>query len=193
MEMSLIRLLLFVFIWIMEIHHQVDAYSTVKSTNRRDWLQQQVSLLVASTTSWSSLPLVSNAKADTTQSAQNPLEAIREAQDTLDKLLSNWKRATIDCTFADVPRELLETKNKELLLEKASTFALFDKSVAVETFKTTNRIVRDYLGVTGKGPLVGIEKKLKQGLDYISPDDLEDYVVGEFDVMLYWVDLIICR
>ena len=135
MEMSLIRLLLFVFIWIMEIHHQVDAYSTVKSTNRRDWLQQQVSLLVASTTSWSSLPLVSNAKADTTQSAQNPLEAIKEAQDTLDKLLSNWKRATIDCTFADVPRELLETKNKELLLEKASTFALFDKSVSVRREK----------------------------------------------------------
>ena len=47
--------------------------------------------------------------------------------------------------------------------------------------------------MTGKGPLVGIEKKLKQGLDYISPDDLEDYVVGEFDVMLHWADLIICR
>ena len=64
-------------------------------------------------------------------------------------------------------------------MEKASTFALFDKSVSVETCKTTNRIVRDYLGVTGKGPLVGIDKQLRKGLDFIDPDDLEIYVNGE--------------
>jgi hypothetical protein len=86
-----------------------------------------------------------------TVSKANPLEKLMEARDTLDTLLTNYQRATIDCTYADVPRELLETKNKELLLEKASTFALFDKSVSVETCKTTNRIVRDYMGLTGKG------------------------------------------
>lgn len=108
---------------------------------------------------------------------KNPLPDLVQAQTTLATLLDNWKRATIDCTFADVPRELLEQKNKELLLEKASTFALFDKSVSVESCKTTNRIVRDYLGVTGKGPLVGIDKKLKQGLNYLADaDDLDLYV-----------------
>ena len=81
----------------------------------------------------------------------NPLESLVEAQETLETLLTNYKKATVDCTFADVPRELLETKNKELLLEKAATNALFDKSASIETCKTTNRIVRDYLGVTGKG------------------------------------------
>jgi hypothetical protein len=107
----------------------------------------------------------------------NPLPELILAQGTLGTLLENWKRATIDCTFADVPRELLEQKNKELLLEKASTFALFDKSVSVETCKTTNRIVRNYLGVTGIGPLVGIEKKLKQGFDFVNDvDDLDQYV-----------------
>lgn len=141
--------------------------------------------MLVSTATLSSLPAASNAKPSEKAPPQNPLESIKESQDTLDKLLSNWKRATIDCTFADVPRELLETKNKELLLEKASTFALFDKSVSVETCKTNNRIVRDYLGVTGKGPLVGIDKKLKQGLDFISPDDLDDYVVGTFSVRLF--------
>jgi 23S rRNA U2552 (ribose-2'-O)-methylase RlmE/FtsJ len=89
-------------------------------------------------------------KAKTTTEA-NPLQNLVEAQETLDTLLTNYQRATIDCTFADVPRELLETKNKELLLEKAATNALFDKSASIETCKTTNRIVRDYLGVTGKG------------------------------------------
>ena len=83
--------------------------------------------------------LPANAKGVTMESnsSSNPVERILEAQDTLDKLLQNWQRATVDCTFADVPRELLEAKNKELLLEKASTFALFDKSVSVETCKTT--------------------------------------------------------
>jgi hypothetical protein len=106
----------------------------------------------------------------------DPRLAIRQAQTTLTALLENWQRATVDCTFADVPRDLLEQKNKELLLEKASTFALFDKSVSVETCKTTNRIVRDYLGVTGKGPMVGLDKKLKQALEYINVDYLDDYV-----------------
>jgi len=92
--------------------------------------------------------LISNAKVKPTI---NPLENLLEAQGTLNTLLTNYKRATIDCTFAEVPRELLETKNKELLLEKAATNALFDKSASIETCKTTNRIVRDYLGVTGKG------------------------------------------
>lgn len=108
--------------------------------------------------------------------ATNPLESLVEAQETLDTLLANYKRATIDCTFADVPRELLETKNKALLLEKAATSALLDKSASIETCKTTNRVVRDYLGVTGKGPLVGIEKRIKLGLTFVDSDFLDDYV-----------------
>ena len=93
-------------------------------------------------------PGISDAK---TSTVTNPINNLIEAQETLDTLLTNYKRATVDCTFADVPRELLETKNKEILLEKAATNALFDKSASIETCKTTNRIVRDYLGVTGKG------------------------------------------
>lgn len=137
------------------------------------------------------LPLSSPVHAKTIDGAtittQNPLPELIEAQQTLGLLLDNWKRATIDCTFADVPRELLEQKNKELLLEKASTYALFDKSVSVETCKTTNRIVRDYLGVTGKGPMVGVEKKLKRGLNFLQDaDDLDAYVVGTSWVSAYF-------
>jgi hypothetical protein len=108
--------------------------------------------------------------------ATNARDSIQQAQTTLTTLLDNWQRATVDCTFADVPRDLLERKNKELLLEKAKTSALFDKSASVETCKTTNRIVRDYLGVTGKGPLVGMEKQLKMAMDYVDADRLEDYI-----------------
>lgn len=122
----------------------VSSYSIkVNRFTRRGCIQ-----VVCASFAANSYPHISNAKATT---AVNPLENLVEAQETLDTLLTNYKRATVDCTFADVPRELLETKNKELLLEKAATNALFDKSASIETCKTTNRIVRNYLGVTGKG------------------------------------------
>jgi len=114
-------------------------------------------------------------------------DSIQQAQTTLTTLLDNWQRATVDCTFADVPRDLLESKNKELLLEKAKTSALFDKSASVETCKTTNRIVRDYLGVTGKGPLVGVEKQLKLAMDHVDEDRLEEYIAGTYNQLMYYV------
>ena len=123
-------------------------------------------------------PLPSLAKASQpTSTAQDEINTIREASSTLTTLLNNWQKATVECIFADVPRELLETKNKEQLLEKASTFALFDKSVSVVSCKKSNKIVRDYLGVTGKGPLVNVDKKmLKRGVvEFVDPDDLDTY------------------
>ena len=123
---------------------EVSSYSIkIDRYKRRDCIQVICASFVVN-----SNPRVSNAKTVTTT---NPLGNLIEAQETLGTLLANYKKATIDCTFADVPRELLETKNKELLLEKAATNALFDKSASIETCKTTNRVVRDYLGVTGKG------------------------------------------
>lgn len=111
------------------------------------------------------------------EATDDPVVSLIAARETLQKLLENWEKAVIDCTFADVPRELLEQRNKEELLEKASTFALFDKSVSVETCKTTNRVVRDYLGATGIGPVVGLEKQMKRALDRVKPDNLDDFVV----------------
>ena len=131
---------------------------------------RRAAMVVTTTTALPSLPAFA--------ATDDPRVAIQKAQSALNILLENWQRATVDCTFADVPRDLLEQKNKELLLEKASTYALFDKSVSVESCKTTNRIVRDYLGVTGKGPLVGMEKKLKLAMDYVDVDQLEDFITG---------------
>ena len=110
-------------------------------------------------------------------SAITPVEALDDASDTLHTLLDNWENAVVDCTFADVPRELLETKNKEQLLEKAKVSALFDKSASVVSCKTTNRKVRDYIGATGKGPVVGLPKKMRASLDSLKdPDSLDDFV-----------------
>jgi uncharacterized protein YukE len=114
--------------------------------------------------------------ANNNKNSDATITALQDAQSTLDVLLSNWQRATVECNYADVPRDLLSAENKQLLLEKASTFALFDKSVSVESCKTTNRLVRDYIGVTGKGPMVGIEKKLRTAFDRVDPDYVDDYV-----------------
>eukprot|EP00978_Attheya_sp_CCMP212_P018805 scaffold51957_cov55-Attheya_sp.AAC.3 len=117
-----------------------------------------------------------------TFSMETSMEGMQDAYETLGKLLENWERATIDCTYADVPRELLEQKNKEELLIKASTFALFDKSTSVVSCKMNNRLVRDYIGATGKGPLVQLEKKMlnPQLVDSLldtmeDPSGMEDY------------------
>jgi hypothetical protein len=106
------------------------------------------------------------AAASTATSTPFPeLSAIAAAATALRTLLDNWPRAIVDCTYADVPRELLESKNKAELLEKAKTSALFDKSAAVVSCKTTNRVVREFIGSTGKGPVASLDKALRRGLD----------------------------
>ena len=83
---------------------------------------------------------------------------------------------------ADVPRDLLKAENKELLLEKAKVSALFDKSASVVSCKTINTKVRDYIGVTSKGPVSVLPKVLKAGVtqmmdnDNSSTDDIDLYV-----------------
>lgn len=122
-------------------------------------------------------PKKSNAVTSLGNSSEEDLQILNDASATLSSLLDNWDRATIDCIYADVPRELLETKNKEKLLEKAATSALFDKSASVISCRKTNRVVRDYIGATGKGPLVGAEKRMlkRYVADMIDPENLEEY------------------
>jgi len=144
-------------------------------SRRRALLSIICSPAIACTASMSApfaFPPVANAKEELSD-----VDILKEAIEALSSLLDNWTKATVDCTYADVPRELLEAKNKEKLLEKASEFALFDKSTSVVSCKRTNRIVRDYIGATGKGPLVGIEKRLlrENVVDLVDPDRLDEY------------------
>uniref|UniRef100_A0A7S2Y1T1 Uncharacterized protein n=1 Tax=Entomoneis paludosa TaxID=265537 RepID=A0A7S2Y1T1_9STRA len=152
------------------------------SSNRRTALTTVVSCISLAGGGWVSpiralgLSHVASSSTITSAIASDTREEIESARKTLGTLLENWERAVIDCTYADVPRELLEQRNKELLLEKAATSALFDKSASVTSCKTTNRVVRDYIGATGKGPVVGLEKKLRSALDLVDPDNLDDFV-----------------
>ena len=91
----------------------------------------------------------------------------------LNDLLDRWAEVTIDCMYAEVPRELLETKNKQALLEQATKNALFDKSASIQVCKSTDRAVRQALG--GDGPLSRIDKLLG------SPEILDGVAQGSED------------
>ena len=92
----------------------------------------------------------------------------------LDGLLREWPRLVIDCTFAEVPRELLETKNKEKLLQQASTLALFDKSASINVCKSSNAKVLQVLGKIPNG------EKLQSPIlaDRVEPDDFEAFLAA---------------
>lgn len=78
-------------------------------------------------------------------SPEEAVETLISARTTLAFLLANWEKTVIDCSTADVSRDLLETQNKEQLLEKAKTFALFDKDAAVLSCKESNGKVRQFI------------------------------------------------
>jgi hypothetical protein len=166
-------------------HHTNNHFTTqqMPCSSRRAWVQKAAQLVVSGGPILLSTPPTSFAVTTTSSSTnaqQDPtktIDAIKAAKKTLQTLLDNWENAVIECIYADVPRELLEQKNKELLLEKASTYALFDKSVSVVTCKTNNKNIRDYIGRTGIGPLVGLDKQLRKALDLVEdPDDLDAFV-----------------
>lgn len=143
-------------------------------TNNHISRRKAISIICSSPIISSSYVSTANANDETTDA---DISMLKESVEVLDSLLDNWNKATIDCTYADVPRDLLDAKNKDKLLEKASEFALFDKSASVVTCKRVNGVVRDYIGSTGKGPLVNIEKRLLRSnvVDRIDPDNLDTY------------------
>jgi hypothetical protein len=77
----------------------------------------------------------SSSSTPSSSSSSSPRDTIVAAIRVLQYLLDHWQETVVDCEYADVPRELLERRNKELLLEKAATNALFDKSVSVTSCK----------------------------------------------------------
>ena len=100
------------------LHHRLALCYTPPSIvsthqhSRRDALLRTAAITFATV----SPPLVVSAE----EQPIGDVQLLNEATEVLDSLLDNWNKATIDCNYADVPRELLETKNKEQLLEKAS-------------------------------------------------------------------------
>jgi hypothetical protein len=143
--------------------------------NRRTWFQRALSGAFGGGTPFSFPAVPPPASAAAAGAAVR--SDLLSIQETLQRLLDNWQRAVADCVYADVPRELLDAKNKDLLLEKASTYALFDKSVSVTSCKTVNTVVRDYLGLTGIGPVAGLDRTIKQTLEYALESDLDTNAV----------------
>ena len=60
-------------------------------------------------------------------------------------MLSSWGKSTTNCDIADVSSQLLSDGQKEELLEKAKTVALFDKDAAVMSCRQDNKKVRSFI------------------------------------------------
>ena len=93
--------------------------TTRRSINRRLWIQAQVvrtaGLLSLTTTASLAKKALATDSSSSSSSSTNWTTVRAElglVTNTLQTLLTNWQRAVIDCTYADVPRELLEQKNK---------------------------------------------------------------------------------
>jgi len=105
------------------------------------------------------------------------LARLQSGLDGLDYLIENWEEETTECIYADVPRELLETKNKEALLKAATKFALYDKSDSTVSCKRTAKPIRKYLGLTSSDtPLYKIDFLLQKASSRVDPDMLDDYI-----------------
>jgi len=73
------------------------------------------------------------------------VSTISTARSALSSLLSSWGKSTTNCDIADVSSQLLSDGQKEELLEKAKTVALFDKDAAVMSCRQDNKKVRSFI------------------------------------------------
>lgn len=96
-------------------------------------------------------------------------------------LLANWEEETTLCNYAEVQRGLLESKNKQELLEAAKTNALFNKEVSmVIRCKRNPLAVREYLGLASDNhPLHNAVSAIAKFRKTVDPDSLEAYVEAE--------------
>jgi len=115
------------------------------------------------------------------------LARLRKGLAGLDYLLAHWEEETTECIYADVPRELLETKNKEALLKAATKFALYDKSDSTVSCKRTAKPVRQYLGlVSADTPLYRVDFLLQKAASRVDPERLDEYIAATEE----WSELI---
>lgn len=146
-----------------------------------------------SSTSILPITIATLASADSGIQDKTEYQSLIASRKIMEKLLEDWQDLTVSCLYADIPRDLLEQKNKEQLLKEASTFALFDKSASVQSCKESNSKIRQYLGIykDSGSALVGLDKKFKRLKDvYVNDDDEERWfdLVDEFNVRLSKID-----
>lgn len=101
---------------------------------------------------------------------------------SLNDLIDNWDDQTTECNFAEVTRELLETKNKAALLEAAKTNALFNKDVSmVVKCKRNPAPIRVSMGFDDfEHPLYGSTATVARCRSRVAdPDALDAYIDAE--------------
>mmetsp|Transcript_66505 Transcript_66505/g.110588 ORF Transcript_66505/g.110588 Transcript_66505/m.110588 type:complete len:225 (+) Transcript_66505:3-677(+) len=109
-------------------------------------------------------------------SINSPKAQLQGALQVLETVIERWDELTLECNYADVDRELLATANKKKLLEKAGGNYQKDSSVVKNTCRSSGAPIRQYMGLSGNGPLARTRALLQQ------PGTLLDVLVDERQV-----------
>jgi len=130
---------------------------------------------------------------------------LRDGLQRIEALVEDWDAATLNCRFAEVNRDLLQSENKDELLKEATKNALMSKNAkAIKTLcKRDPEAVRLILGLDStlnkkssvpsmfdertraekaepkKSPLVGADRMIRRARNTVDDDDLVDYVDAE--------------
>ena len=104
---------------------------------------------------------------------------LRRGLALLEGVLSEWSALTIDCSYGEVRREILESQNKEALLAAASSTS--KAATTVTMCKTSGTKVRRALGTTADGTLSKMSALLTRPalLDTLRSD--EDFEAFQYE------------
>jgi hypothetical protein len=113
-------------------------------------------------------------------------------------LLDNWDEKTTYCNFGEFKRELLDTKNKQVLLDSAAKLGLldYDKSATMNVkCRSDPEVVRAFLGLTQENLLLTRADDLmrkQSSINRVNEDNLEDYLaaIEDFSVAVSTVDVL---
>eukprot|EP01041_Mallomonas_annulata_P001857 gene1857-3603_t len=117
------------------------------------------------------------------QAPTNEFSRLKKGLREVDYLLDHWDEKTTYCNFGEFQRELLDTKNKEKLMEAAAKGGLldYDKSDTMNVVcKRDPQVVRAFLGLTSDDNpnLVKADLLMRKPttLDLIDPDSFDEYI-----------------
>jgi hypothetical protein len=95
-------------------------------------------------------------------------------------LLDHWEEKTTYCNFGEVKTEMMDAKNKEMLLIAASEPGLFDKSKTMNVrCKRDPEVVRAFVGLTKENTVLQRAEALmrdKNTLSRVDPDRIDEYI-----------------
>ena len=132
--------------------------------------------------SFVTLGFIDPSSAEVAAPPKQELVRLKKGLREIDYLLTNWETKTTYCNFGEFQRDLLDVKNKELLMKAAAKGGLldYDKSDTMNIVcKKDPQIVRAFLGLTNDNPNLNkadILMRKSSTLELVDVDKIDEYI-----------------